>query len=226
MLLDRIKNLARRTPLRRVLAWYRGNSLLTEAAQAADRIQEWRAQGCPVPPPPPYKWSVVRQYGRQFGISTLVETGTFLGDTLWNVRECFDEIYSIELSPELFTRALKRFRQFSHVHIMQGDSAVVLPRLLRSIHQPAVFWLDGHYSAGITAKGEKYSPIVEEICALLAHPIHHHVILIDDARAFRGCDDYPSLESLRDRVTSQGTYAFQVEHDIIRLLPQSGSCSS
>ena len=47
--------------------------------------------------------------------------------------------------------------------IVQGDSGKVLSEILLEINEPAIFWLDGHYTAGITARGVKECPIFEEL---------------------------------------------------------------
>ena len=73
-------------------------------------------------------------------------------------KKFFKRIYSIELSEDLFNMAKKRFRNNSHIKIIQGDSGDVLKNVLIEITEPGIFWLDGHYSAGITVKGKKGMP--------------------------------------------------------------------
>ena len=103
--------------------------------------------------------------------------------------------------------------------ILQGDSAIVLPTLLESLHVPTLFWLDGHYSAGNTALGSMETPISAEIDAILIHPVRGHVILIDDARNFDGSHDYPSLVALKQSVMERSPKAsFSVRDDVIRIV--------
>jgi hypothetical protein len=184
----------------------------------ARAIREWRKSGSPAPPPPILKQQVVRAYAARFGLPTLVETGTYKGDMIYAVERQFSEIHSIELSRELFEEARRRFAAFAHVHLHHGDSATVLPELLKTLHAPILFWLDGHFSQGITARGGKDTPIVEELGAICRHNPTAHVILIDDARLFTGAGDYPSLDQLRRLVNewSPGT-RLEVSDDIIRL---------
>ena len=89
------------------------------------------------------------------------------------------------------------------------------------IDKPAVFWLDGHYSAGFTARGEKDSPILEELEHILAAPNRGHVILIDDARCFGHAESYPPIDEL-DWFVNQRTDRFDmhVEDDVIRFTPK------
>ena len=82
---------------------------------------------------------------------------------------------------------------------MQGDSGNVLNQLVPELNSAALFWLDGHYSGGQTAKGEKECPIYEELKSILASSLEH-IVLIDDARLFIGQHDYPTIEELKDFV--------------------------
>ena len=80
----------------------------------------------------------------------------------------------------------ERFKNDTNIRIIQGDSGKVLSDILKDIREQAIFWLDGHYSAGITSKGEKDCPIFEELNAILENQKYNHVLLIDDARCFNG----------------------------------------
>src|SRR5690606_323146 len=75
----------------------------------------------------------------------------------------FQSIYSIELSDRFFHAAKKRFFRQPHVHILHGDSGEKLGELMSKIKVPAVFWLDGHYSAGTTARGALDCPVYLEL---------------------------------------------------------------
>ena len=114
--------------------------------------------------------------------------------------------------------AVKRFEKNPRIKILHGDSGSVLNELLKTISEKALFWLDGHYSEGITAKGEYNTPIINELRSILTHQVDGHVILIDDARCFTGVDDYPTLEALERYVNSfDRGMKFEVEHDLIRI---------
>jgi len=204
------KNIIKNTPLYPILVWWRNWR----------EIKEWYAQGKPVPPPHIIKQKVVKEYAKNFSIKIFVETGTFLGEMVFAVRNVFDEIYSIELSKDLANKAKTHFARFSYIHIYEGDSSKVLAMILSSINQSCLFWLDAHYSSGITARGELDTPIMEEIAHIFAHPIENHVILIDDARDFVGKNDYPTIEALRTYVLQKRPqWKFEVRDDIIRIHP-------
>ncbi len=181
----------------------------------------WLAAGRPLPAPSVVKHGVIRAYADRFAIRTLVETGTYTGGTIDALSGRFRRIYSIELDDALYARARARFAERPHVTILHGDSAHVLPSVLRELDAPALFWLDGHYSGPGTAKGKRETPILEEIRAILAHPVADHVILIDDARVFGSWPDYPTLEEFRHLIaTTARRLHFTLEDDIIRLTPK------
>ncbi len=159
------------------------------------KVLKWERNGFQVPVPHEVKQIVIEGYQKKFNISILIETGTYLGDMVKSQINNFEVIYSVELSKDLWKRAVKRFDKFKKVKLLQGDSGLVLHDLVPRISERAIFWLDGHYSAGITAKGEKDCPIFEELSAIFKSKINH-VLLIDDARLFVGENDYPTIEVL------------------------------
>jgi hypothetical protein len=67
---------------------------------------------------------------------------------------------------------------------------------MNELNEPAIFWLDGHYSGGFTAMGEKETPVYEELKIIFSNK-QDHVILIDDARLFNGNDGYPTFDDLK-----------------------------
>ena len=181
-------------------------------------INDWLKKGKPAPPPHFVKQGVVKEYAKKFSITILIETGTYLGEMISAVKDVFDEIYSIELDIDLFTNAKKKFANIKNVHISQGDSSEALPELLTLIEQPCLFWLDGHYSGVITAKGDLNTPILNELKSIFSHKIKDHVILIDDARCFTGEEDYPTIKALKEFVIkNRPDGVFEIKDDIIRI---------
>jgi hypothetical protein len=134
------------------------------------------------------------------------------------MRKTFSTIISFELDQTLAAQARERFANDNQIEIVQGDSGKLLGERLANINEPCLFWLDGHYSGGITARGTLETPIKNELAAILSHPIDGHVILIDDARCFTGENDYPTLDELRSFVAERKpNHKFSVEHDVIRI---------
>lgn len=140
-----------------------------------------------------------------------------MGEMVEAQKNNFKQVFSIELGQDLFIKARERFKGDTHVSIRQGDSGQILPQIIHEINEPALFWLDWHYSAGITAKGEKDCPIYEELEAILSQKQFSHVILIDDAGHFTGEGDYPTIDQLTAFIAAKNpAYRVIVKHDIIR----------
>jgi hypothetical protein len=180
--------------------------------------REWERHGRPSPPPHVVKEELIRDYAKTFNTGILIETGTYLGDMVHAMKKSFSRIISFELDQKLAAQAQQRFVKDNHVEIVQGDSGKLLGDYLVTINEPCLFWLDGHYSGGITAKGALETPIKNELTFILSHPVDGHVILIDDARCFTGENDYPTLGELQGFVNKhkQG-WQFKAETDIIRI---------
>lgn len=185
----------------------------------AEVLDQWEKDGKPLPPPHILKQKVVEEYQKKFGMNILVETGTFLGDMIEGQRNNFKNIFSIELGNKLYKKAKKKFDNFSHIDILQGDSGEVLHKLVPNLKEPALFWLDGHYSGGVTALGSKECPVPEELNAIFKSELHH-IILIDDARLFDGTHDYPTIDDIKSSIISNNKkYHTEIRDDIIRLIP-------
>lgn len=183
-------------------------------------LRQWQKSDQSTNPPHVVKQNTLKEYGARFHLPVLVETGTFMGHMVQAMRASFSQIYSIELDEALFCRAAKKFAKYPQIEILHGDSASVLPQLLKRLDQPCLFWLDGHYSAGSTARGAKDSPAMEELRHIVEHRVREHVVLIDDARCFGTDAGYPPLGELKELVTSYWPHhTFEIRHDIIRIYP-------
>ena len=96
----------------------------------------------------------------------------------------------------VFQQANGRFKSYANVDLLHGDSGVLMPSVLSKLTTRALFWLEGHYSGAGIARSELDTPVSAELQAILYHSCKAHVILIDDARCFDGCDSYPHLDDL------------------------------
>ena len=154
--------------IKKILRPFVPQSVLNTLKKRRNKTQfhKWEKNGCPIPPPHIVKQMTITEYKDKYGYGVLVETGTFMGDMVEAQKKIFQKIFSIELEIDLANKAIKRFHNDKNVTIVQGDSGKVLPKILSDMNEPAIFWLDGHYSAGITAKGEKECPIFEELDAI------------------------------------------------------------
>jgi len=191
------------------------------ARRQKGELIKWEKNGKPVPPPHLVKQRTIRSFAEKYELKILIETGTYYGDMVEAMKSDFNQIYSIELSEELYRKAKKRFDGEENVRIINGDSGVELGKLVAMINDSALFWLDGHYSAGVTARGDKDTPIYEELTHIFNTPNKGHVIIIDDARCFGTDPAYPSIEELSNFVrTKEPDVDIEVENDSIRIMPR------
>ena len=163
------------------------------------------------------KREILVRWGKNFDCKMFVETGTYYGKTTEYAAPHFDKCVTIELDETLYKRAVEKFKNQPNVEVRQGDSGAILLELLGTIKERTLFWLDAHYCGRNTAKGKSNTPIMEELLAIMNHPVSH-VILIDDARMFLGYDGYPSIRELRKFVNRVGRgYEIAIMNDIIKI---------
>jgi len=124
---------------------------------------------------------LLKGYTREY--SVFIETGTYEGDTIFAMEPYFDTLYTIELK-EAFYRSVKAKYNGTKINFLLGDSAVVLGDVLPIIKQPSIFFLDGHWSSGDTAKGLKDCPLIEELTLINTLLTESAIIIIDDCRLF------------------------------------------
>ena len=164
------------------------------------------------------KRDFIVKLAKETKIPVFIETGTYLGDMIYSVKDIFKEIYSIELDKKLAERANKIFKKYNHIHIINGDSSEVLPKLLLKINRPVQFWLDAHYSGGITTKGDRETPILEELNSILNWWINGSIILIDDARLFKKENDWPEIRKIFSFINKKNQkLRIEIINDIIMI---------
>ena len=206
-------------PLGKQLQLFRQIDFLRPYISIIDAVI-WRVNGRPMPPPPYVKHAILRRHAREFNLDIFVETGTYQGDTVYAMRRVCKRIFSIELGKELAKKARLRFSRNANIQILEGDSTVILPQILKSIDAPCLFWLDAHFSGGIAVAGSSPTPILDEVKAIIEHPVRRHVVLVDDSRLFVGKEGYPTLEQLNSLIAgTRADIIVDVSCDIIRLRP-------
>ena len=170
----------------------------------------WKLRGSPSRRIPHLvKQRVLREYADRFQLEILIETGTQYGQMVNAMRKQFRDIYSIELDDTNYALAIRNFAQHEQIHLLHGDSAVELPKLLPSISEPCLFWLDGH---------SDQTPVMDELQAIFTHGSYRHVILIDDAHCFGSSTYYPTLDAVRDLAAKHYPGAtMEVRNNIIRI---------
>ena len=189
---------------------------ILEFYQTQRGIADWKKRGFLENSPQIVKENVFLKYGIKN--AAWIETGTYLGTTTKYLSNLFPHVYSIEPEPMLYASACKRF-EGKNVTLFNEVSENVFPSLLPKLTGNINFWLDGHYSAGITFKGVKDCPVEDELSAIENNFSNFDKlsILIDDVRCFLPSNvdysDYPSIDYLVDWARRMNL-CWRIEHDI------------
>lgn len=178
---------------------------------------EWAKRGFSAPSPHFIKQACLIR--NSFPNATWVETGTYLGQTTELLAKMASFVYSLEPEPTLYSNAKKLFQNHGNVEVINAPSEKAFPGLLPKINGDVNFWLDGHYSEGVTFKGEMETPIVEELRCITTHlkRFGHVCVLVDDIRCFNPrlpqFSGYPSVDYLVDWA-KENSLNWHIEHDI------------
>lgn len=130
-----------------------------------------------------------------------IETGTWMGDTAQKAIELgFKEIRTVELSNNLFNKAVNRFKNNSNVKLYNGSSDQKIEEMISDVNDQILFWLDAHYSGGDTALGKEISPLYKELDIIAKHQRKDHIILIDDIRDVHNGYMRVTLDGLIQRI--------------------------
>ncbi len=181
------------------------------------RLAEWETRGRTTRPPESAKHYNLRNAAFAHSLTTLVETGTYHGDTLYALRDDFTSLHSIELSKDYYALSQSRLQQYPHIKIHFGDSAEMLAKVISQLNdKPTLFWLDAHYGnyrdEG-AAHGIEYAPIIHELTAILKGGKNSsYNIIIDDARLFENDPHYPRMTDVVKHLHQNG-YDVKIEHD-------------
>ena len=196
---------------------YIRNSYLFRLVYLLRDFKIWADRGFQSPSPHFIKQACLIRNGWPGAI--WVETGTYLGQTTEVLSKFSKKVYSIEPESTLFSNAKIYFSKFKNVEILNGTSEQIFPELLPTISEDVNFWLDGHYSAGITFKGTQDTPILDELRHIADNLSHFGKVsvLIDDIRQFNPqhaqYSTYPPLNTLVDWANENNLY-WHIEHDI------------
>ncbi len=154
---------------------------------------------------PDFLFDAVQNYGPAVApkFDTFVETGTLYGHTSIHASYLFDTVYTIELSDDLYNhvKPIETVRQ--NLKVLKGSSETVLPKIIKKLSGPTVFFLDAHWSGDSTvdfSKGkftgyptqtahsgkgdaptsQEQKPIIPEFEAIYKNFKHPALLIIDD----------------------------------------------
>lgn len=170
---------------------------------------------------------LARDLRDRVGLVRAIETGTYKGGSARVLASVFPEVLTIELDPELHARALERLAAVPAITAVQGSSRDRLAPLVDP-SRPTLYWLDGHWSGGVTAGEEDECPVLDELRAVAeGHP--DDCILIDDARLFlepppppHKAEQWPTFDEIAAAIrAARPEHRIEVVHDIVVAVPES-----
>lgn len=210
-----LRHKLRRSPIAKYLPWAGLYETTGMERYLADRWQgKWEGWD---PAPPAVKRLEIMNEIKTHSIKNFVETGTYLGMTTSLVAPYVEKVWTIEVSERLHGLNKQVYADVKNIEFLLGGSENVLPEIVPTIKGNTLYWLDGHFSAGITGMTDIETPIMKEIDIIAKH--NHSgrcVLLVDDIRCFDGTHDYPTLEALKQKLTALGFKDITVRWDILR----------
>jgi len=123
-----------------------------------------------------------------------------MGDTAHLMAKRTLNVLTIEVDHVLAKAAEDRFRKFENVQVFKGDSSNLLDGITKEIKGSTLFWLDGHYSMGVTSRGLNSSPLSNELQILKQNLDWNlpQVVAIDDIQSINGKDGYPHFSEIQE----------------------------
>jgi hypothetical protein len=157
----------------------------------------------------------------RFNLSTLIETGTYEGDSTIYAAEIFDRVVTIDIRSDYQEETEARCSGHQNIEFKKGDTREVLGEIVASLDRPALFWLDAHAAAGLFGEQDDW-PVLDELEIINRSPMMHYV-LIDDAHCCLPQSPYPACPTFEDiqAKATEGGYACRICHDVIAMVPRS-----
>lgn len=114
---------------------------------------------------------------------SFIETGTNNGETIFDMDNYFDKLYTIEFSEKYYENTKNKY-DGNKIKFLLGDSSVIFEELLPTIKEKSIFFLDAHWCGADTGRSNKDCPLIEEIISINKFFMNEAIIIIDDYRLF------------------------------------------
>ena len=138
--------------------------------------------------------------------NNFVETGTHIGDTIFNLQEHFKKCYTVELTKACYDWCVEKNKN-ENTKFYLGPTEEKLGEIIQELDGPTLFFLDAHYSCGDTSLGPNICPLYQEIDEIMKFK-HKCCIIIDDFRMF-GTKFMPvTKEKIMEKVKSRFEYDY------------------
>lgn len=159
---------------------------------------------------------------KNLALDVFVEGGTYKGKTAKKMSVSFKKVYTIEKSNKLFNISDAHLQNCSNVTLLKGDTRDHLNDIITN-NNNILFWLDAHWSGGITYGEKDECPLLEELNIIFKHN-KNYVILIDDARLFlappplpHNLENWPTINDIIKQLPHY--WELFVFEDVIYIIP-------
>lgn len=159
--------------------------------------------------------SIMTYLKKSYKIDSVVETGTFQGNTTVFFSYLFDDVHTIELNPVTYAETQNKLSHLNNVSCYKGSSDMVFKNLLPTLKGKTVlFYLDAHWN--------QYWPLLREIEEIAKTHKDQCVIVIDDAKVPHRndipYDKFGKNECSYDYIKEKINLAFS-DHTVHYLIP-------
>ncbi len=127
-----------------------------------------------------------------YGINNFIETGTYQGHTAYWASQIFEQVFTIEYSQDIYQKVTEKYCHIKNIDFLYGDSRNLLDSTVSQLESSSLFWLDAHWSGGLTYGERDECPLIAEIEVINCSDCEHF-IFIDDARLFLSPPPQPHL---------------------------------
>ncbi|GAB4513295.1 MAG: hypothetical protein OHK0046_13990 [Anaerolineae bacterium] len=173
---------------------------------------------------PPHE--LILELKQHFGIKIFIEMGTYHGNTAVWAAEHFDKVITTEMSHSIYQETSQKYHNIANIQFLFGDSRQLLKEIIPQVAEPAIFWLDSHWSGGETYGENDECPLLDELQIINQSPVEHF-ILIDDARYFLCPPPEPhhiaAWPTISEVVTTLGQRYIVIFEDVIIAVPVSAT---
>jgi len=168
----------------------------------------------------------IKKIKNEFAIDCFIETGTYRATTAVWASTLFKKVYTIEAFKPLYDEMCLMHKDYDNVSFVYGKSNEKLKDILDDANQPAIFWLDAHYSGDGTFGEKEKCPLINEL-KIINNFRHDSIILIDDARIFLSpysmqfkVVDYPDISKIINILNEVPHRYIIILEDVIFCIPE------
>jgi hypothetical protein len=166
------------------------------------------------------KADLIRRVVKKYDYKILIETGTYLGSTTIFLSNFFSKILTVELDKDLFLKTKKKLERLNNVEFFNDDSESFLKKIIPTIKEKSIFFLDAHYSGPGTSNLKGETPCIKELKEISKSDIKDHIIIIDDISDFSISANKQKLSEIIDIIEKISVnYKFYFEYDMMFALP-------